>query len=353
MTTSLKRALIVLGAVVVLAVGLALAFSAGKSSPPPAHVGSAPACLPDPSKAINATPAGGTWNGGGKCYSTQGVLVTASHIGITNATFKDPQTTNPGPKAGGFKSIVQLSGTTGVTLSDLTITGANPTGKYTAKLVNEAGIKLIQTTDTAITNVAVSDTFGDCLEVWALPPGQVRPNTNVTVDGFTANNCGRMLMSPSDVYGMTVSHFTGGASGYAGIDFESDTKFGAGNVTISDSTWSGTIIEEKLTGPLTFTDDTHGGVGVPVKATAYPVIFQGGTLTIRQKSNPAGIWVWAGSGAVTFDHYTFQRDGSPGAAKALLWKVNTTGHLTITNSKLSAPLGSSQPNVVLSGNTGG
>jgi hypothetical protein len=339
--------------VVIAGIAGIVGLAVSGNSPTPKLTTPAPTCQPDPSAAINATPAGGTWNGGGDCYTTDGIKVTTSNIVITDATFSDPLVAKLPHAEGGIPPIVTLWQTKDDTLSDLSIQGANPTGAYHAKLVNQDGVKLVETSGTTITGTTVYGTFGDCLEVFAQPPKYVTPNTDLTINGLSANECGRMLISPSDVNGMTMTNFHGGDSGYAGIDFESDLNLGAGNVTISDSTWSGTILEEEMTGPITFTNDSTYRLNIEAHHTAFPLVFQGGTLTIPSKSDPGGISI-ANAGAVTFTHYTFARNPAvPGSLKAPLWNVSPTGHLTITDSKLSAPLGASGPNVVLSGNSGG
>jgi hypothetical protein len=126
---------------------------------------------------------------------------------------------------------------------------------------------------------------------------------------------------------------------------------GAGNVTISNSTWDGTIIEEMLTGPLVFNHDSTGRVQVPAHHTAYPVLFENGTMTIDKKSDPAGIWLFNNPVAISFVNYTFARSSIPGAQKAPLWKVGVGAQLTITGSRLSGPLGP-PTGVTLSGDTG-
>ena len=292
-------------------------------------------CQPDPSAQIAALPAGGTFTGSG-CYTVpNGIRITKS-VTLDGGTYIDPS--NTPPAKGSFKPVIQAYETQGVTLENLAVQGGNPNGGYHGSLVGQSGIELISSSDVVISNVSTSQTLGDGLELWANVPKNKTPNANVTVDGLTVNTAGRDGISPSNVTDSTFTNVSIGATGLVGVNLESDIKgIGAGNVTFANSTWTGTYVQEALTGPVNVTSDTLRGhvvirTHVPV---AYPITFNGGSLAIGHWTIP-GVEVQGPTGA-TFSGMTFTHQ--PANKYGPMWSATNGANLTFLRCSLIPPLG--------------
>ncbi len=297
-------------------------------------------CQADPSATIAALPAGGTFAGSG-CYLVPNGLLLTKPVTIDGGTYVDPSTTIP--TRGAFQPVILVNSTSDVTLEHLGVVGGNPSGAFVRKLVGQAGIELKNTARVTIRDATVQGTFGDGLELWANAPGNMSPNTDLVVDGLTVTAAGRNGISPSDVSGATLSNVNVVSWGLTSIDFESDISgVGAGNVTISDSAWGGTFIQEAITGPLSFVRCT---LTTKVQVTSrtpvgYPITFSGGSLAIGPKAKNIGIVV-RGPTAVTFDQETFTRQPRPSGHPQVtpMWSVTGGASLMVTGSSLAPPLG--------------
>ena len=287
-------------------------------------------CQPDPSAQIAALPAGGTFTGSG-CYTVPNGIRLTKSVTLDGGTYIDPS--NAKPAKGGFRPVIQVYDTSGVVLENLTIQGGDPTGAYHAPLVNQSGIDLISSSNVTIANDSISQTFGDGLELWT----NGGPNTDVVVTGLSINNVGRNGISPSDVANSTFTGVRIGNTGLTGVDFESDiNNIGAGYVTISNSSWNGTYIQEALSGPISFVDDSLSGHIVMTVRTKllYPITFSAGKLAIGHWTR-AGVFA-RGPGAMVFNGTTFTHQlGKAG----LLWDAGNGASLTFAHCALVPPLG--------------
>lgn len=319
-----------------IGIGLAIAPTPTPKAVAPKAI--APACQNDPTieASLAATPVGTTWPGSG-CYSVPTGTVIPTGVNLTNVSFVDASTTHPAK--GPLRPIVTLLDDTGNVLTNVSVTGANPTGKFGGSLVGEAGFKLEHTTNITMINDSAEGTFGDCMEIFASGPKDDAPNTGLNVSGFHADHCGRDGISPSDVNGATFTNTVIGQAHQASIDFESDLKgLGAGNVVFDGGSWLGTIITETLTGPVTINGATLANhvLDSSNNHQAYPVLFENGSLAGWTKSS--AIVAITGPNALTFDHWSFTRQS--GKRSAPLWRVIDGGHLTLTSSTFAPPLGS-------------
>ncbi len=303
-------------------------------APPASATGS---CNGSPADAIAVLPSGAIWDGGGQCYLVPAGLDLTKPVTLEDATLEDLSTSKP--SRGGFQPVVKVE-SDNVTLAGLTIIGGNEGGGYHAHLVGQAGIKLVNAQQVSILLDSVSNTFGDCLELWAAAPKDWTPD-QTTVNGFDGSNCGRDGISPSDVTDSTFSNVTIGNTGQASIDFESDIKaVGAGNLTFTSCSWQGFVFGESLTGPVNVNDSAFTGQILirNKRPQPYGLTFTGGSLAVTPKAI-SGVSVR--DMTVTFNNETFTRQlnaqGKPSSAP--LWKAADGAHLTFSGGSLSAPLG--------------
>jgi hypothetical protein len=320
MSKTRRRVLIGAGALVLAGAGTAIGL-----------IVTAPTCAGDPAAMIAGLPSGAVWHGSG-CYDTAGITLTKP-VTLDGGTYVDTVTTVP------IKPIIRIKDTARIQVENVTLSGENERGvAIHSDLVNEEGVQLLSSSNVTLTNVAVQDTYGDGL-TFGFQPG-VGPSTNVTVDGYVITNAGRE--------GVTVAYLTDSVLNHVSTtqawDFESDVAAGSGNVTVNEPTGKGFRLIEALSGPITFNDPNVSGHVQDIKAAAssgQPVSVNGGTVLIPRTirgTPPGGIWV-DGPGNLTFTGTTIGRQAGTAKVTGLAWIVDGGGHLTLTNSPVTPPLG--------------
>jgi len=261
-------------------------------------------------------------------------------ISIIGGTFYDPSTARP--VVGGLKPIILLQDVSHVTISGVSVLGANTSGDFIPPLVGEAGIKLESTSAVTITGVTAKNTFGDGLELVADLSHRIStPVTGLMVDGYTTVNAGRQGVTIAEVSGAVLNHVNVVSPAASGFDFESDWPgLGAGNVTISHCTDNhGFNFVETLTGPITISDCT-GFRHLNISNTKSPghVYLVGGVMTCKRVAiepciTQAGGWL-------TFTGVTIQRLDGDNAVTGPMWSVTSGGQLSFEKSHLQLPFGS-------------
>ena len=293
-------------------------------------------CQGDPAAQIAAMHPGQTFTGSG-CYITSGISVP-SGVTINGGTYYDNTNTAP------LLPVFRVKFSNNVTLENLSINGADADGSYHSTLVGQAGIDVLSSDHTTVSNVTTSNTFGDGITVFG-EPGH-GPSTNFVADHVTITDAGRQGISPASVKTASFTNITIGKTGEGnGWDFESDLKnIGAANVSISNSTWQGsTNIIEALTGPVVFTNDVgHGFVwlGGLGNTSAGTVTWQDSTLYML--ATPTGRYKSAITqigGTMSFTNCSLLRKAGVRTPTAPLWNVTSGGNLTVNGGTLSPPPG--------------
>jgi hypothetical protein len=291
-------------------------------------------CLPDPTAAIAATPAGGTWNGAGNCYTlADGIKVTHPET-IENATFYDTATA-PLPREQNSKPIVDIVKTSDVTISNLNLYGAKAKGQGgVAGMSKQSGVTITSSANVIVDRVTTQNQFSDGFELVGV--------THSAIVNSTVVNSGRQGVTfdgASDVYvtGLNVE----ASAAPSALDWESDLAgIGAGNVTIANSTWQGTNnLIEYFAGPINFVNDAGVGPWVIGSLNSQaPITVTGGSYAIpgNVKANPGAISMNGGN--LTFDHVSFTRQAAK-KQTAPAYAVSNGGHLTLTASPIPGPAG--------------
>jgi len=282
-----------------LTTALALVCAPGGAAAGPPRSGSGRLgnhCQSDPSALIAALPSGGTFHGTG-CYTVpNGIVIARPHVTIDGGFYYDPT-----KRGHGIQPIIKILQVSGTTIENVALAGANVSGGTRARLVGEAGIKTESSSDTTITNVVTSNTFGDGLELWFAGPHHPA-TTDTTVNGLTVVQAGRLGVTPAFVYGLNMNDVNVVSSAGPGIDFESDSPdVGSGNVAISNSTFQFVNLVESWSGPITFTNCALRGHIVVGNAPG-AITINGGSFAIphRMHGTPsAGIQMTGPRGPVT------------------------------------------------------
>ena len=241
-----------------------------------APAGIAADCSTDTSRALgtwlNGLAAGSVWTPpASACYRIdKGVqLRFVAALTIDGGTFEDLNTTAP-PQTGhgtnlGRPAFDALGGAQ-ITLENLRIVGAHTGWGYRAALAFQAGIDLQGTVGATITNVSISRTFGDGINLEPLRGGSdyrsghiANPVENLRVAHVTIKQAGRQGITPASVNGATFSDVSVTGVGFNAWDFESDQRDeGAKNVLVDHCIFSGINITMAgaAVGPITFSNCT-------------------------------------------------------------------------------------------------
>jgi hypothetical protein len=230
-----------------------LESSAETVSPP---TGIAADCSSDVSKSLtpwlNSLPPNTTVSvRSGACYQVDERLAIKFPTGLTidGGTYENAATTPPpsGKHAlqRGFPVFNVLGGSE-VTLENLDIEGADPTGTYTAKMAFAGGIELQGTSNATINQVSMSGLFGDGVTLAPLRggtnhnSGKIKsPVNNVSISNLTVDCAGRMGITFGSVSGATVNNVTISNVGLDTFALEADQgNEGAVKVTIDGCTSS-------------------------------------------------------------------------------------------------------------------
>ena len=290
---------------------------------------------------LDALPAGAVFRSSATaCYEVTNGIVLHKPISIIGGTFYDPSTARPA--VGGLKPIILIQDTSQVTISGVSVLGANATGNFHAPLVGEAGIKVESSSNVTLTGVTAKNTFGDGLELVADLSHRINtPVTGLRVEGYTTVDAGRQGVTIAEVSGATLNHVNVVNPADAGFDFESDVPgLGAGNVIIANCTNDhGFNFVETLTGPITISACT-GFKHLHMSNTKSPghVSVVGGVMTCR----------WSGiepcirqtGGWLTFTGVTIQRLTGGGQTTGPMWSVESGGQLRFVESHLQVGWGS-------------
>jgi len=290
---------------------------------------------------LDALPAGAVFRSSATaCYEVTNGIVLHKPISIIGGTFYDPSTARPA--VGGLKPIILIQDTSNVTVSNVSVLGANATGTFHDLLVGEAGVKLESSTNVTLTGVTAKNTYGDGLELVADLSHRIStPVSGLTVDGYTTVDAGRQGVTIAEVSGATLNHVNVVNPADSGFDFESDLPgLGAGNVTITNCTNDhGFNFVETLTGPITISACT-GFHHVRLSNTKSPghVSVVGGLMICRRTAvEPC---ITQTGGWLTFTGVTVQRLGESKTITGLMWSVSSGGQLRFVESQLQVGFGS-------------
>jgi hypothetical protein len=340
---------------VALAVGLTYAATSTPALPsPPEAVAPATACQPDPSAAIAAVPAGGVWQGSG-CYDIPTNILLTKAITIepnpgSKLQFNDTAT-GPTKLTGqelGVKPIVQITGATGVTLKNLTLSGTNPGGAIRHKnLVGEAGIDVVGSTNVTIDKVSVQHVGGDGLTL-AFEPNHAE-NTNVTVNGLKVTDVNRECVTVAYAQDSTLGSVDCNG-GVGGIDFESDLpNIGSSNVHVVNFMGTKSIrIVENLQGPIFIDQPDYSGTLNDFNEagmSGQPVTVTGGSIALPRRVSGAikGGMLVEGPSTLTLTGVALGlqpgQGGKPRTATAPTWYLTGGAHLVLDHSTYLGPKG--------------
>jgi hypothetical protein len=211
-------------------------------------------CSVDVSKSLGPwlrnLPPNSTVDTQGDCYQVdEGLyLDNPAPVTINGGTFENESTTpvstgNPGTQRG--DPVFNVLSGSGLTLENMAIDGANP-GGYLAKMAFASGIQLQGTHDANISNVTITDTFGDGITLDPLRnasdhegSGILSPTDNATISNVTINGAGRMGISFVSVDVASVTTVNVSNVGLDTFDVEADQgDEGAQGVTIDGCTAS-------------------------------------------------------------------------------------------------------------------
>jgi hypothetical protein len=347
-------------AVVVLAIGgtTGPAYGAGHPTttvtapvaPAPVLASIASNCSTDVSAPLTAylaaLPSGATFDAPpGACYLVDEGLIVSHPLTIVGGTYRDQSTTRPTTGYQVLHPVIRILDTSDVTLSHLSISGADTTGAYRQDLSTEAGVKVVSSAHVTLDDITVSDTFGDGLELVAdLTHHITTPDTGLVVDGYTTDNAGRQGITFAEVSGATLTNVHVISPWFDGFDFESDIPgMGSGHVQISDCTYDHSAnLVEYLTGPITISDCAgSSAVALGSEHSDQPVRFVGGSVQCGGRDPQACITQRGGS--LEFSHVTFTRRQPNVRMTELAWSVEDGGHLTLAGSPVPGPTGRTDP----------
>jgi hypothetical protein len=315
-------------------------------TPPPLPAAIPTDCSVDVSAALtarlDALPSGAVFTApAGACYQVDEGLEITHPLTLNGGTFEDDSSlTTVGLSH--FRPIIEIDDTSQVTIKHVSLEGGNLNGRYHPDLVNEAGIKVVSSSNVTLDDVTVANTFGDGLELVAdLGHDIYTPDTDLTVNGYTTTNAGRQGITLAEVRYAVLTNINIVHPDFDGFDFESDIQgLGAGNVAISDCTYDhGINIVEPLKGPLSVTD-CSGTLAAYLMTSGQTITFSGGSLECAVVAPIACIHEFGGT--VILSHMAITRD--PHRA----WEVPTTpawhvvhgGHLELIGTTVVGPTGS-------------
>jgi hypothetical protein len=186
----------------------------------------------------------------GACYQVDEGLSLNFPSGLTidGGTYENLSTAPSGSKGGGTQRgdpVFDVLGGSNLTLENMTIEGVNP-GGYLAKMAFASGIELQGTGDATISNVTITDTYGDGITLDPLRndadhkgPKILSATDNATITDVTIDGAGRMGISFVSVLGAMVNTVEVSNVGLDAFDVEADqSNEGAENVTIDGCTAS-------------------------------------------------------------------------------------------------------------------
>jgi hypothetical protein len=293
-------------------------------------------CQPDPASVIEALPAGAVFYGSG-CYFTSGIVITKP-VTIDGGTYYDPITSRP--TQGRLYPIVQIKDTSGVTIENTTLQGANTGGGLHRQMVRVSGLDILSSSDVTITQVATVNTFGDGMTVFANFGTSNQPTTHLLVNGLDITQAGRQGITMAYAEDSTLNDVRVNSASGSGWDFESDLPgVGSGNITVNNASGTkGIRFVEALRGPVTFNNcqcERHLTLTHAAAASGQPVTFNNGTLLLPRADHGitwAGVMV-TGPGNLRLDNVALGNLPRTRAVTGLPWSITDGGHLTLTGTQ--------------------
>ena len=273
----------------------------------------------------------------GSCYEVnEGLsLDSPTDLTIDGGSFEN-ESTSPGTGTGHGtvrgNPVFNVVGGSGLTLQNMTITGANP-GGYLAAMAFASGVELQGTSDATLSNLDIATTFGDGITLDPLRNGAnhkgsgiISATKNVTISNITIDGAGRMGIAFVSVNDASVSNVTLSDIGLDTFDVEADQgNEGSQNVTIDGCTATVTGLGDffadggsgsgNRTGNITVSDCTmteaQAGTTIwvhrPTTGTnpRGPYLFENDTFDCGASTTVACVSVSGGTVAVTDCSFTF------------------------------------------------
>ncbi len=293
---------------------------------------------------LASLPAGATFHGSG-CYLVPEGITINRPITIDGGTYED--LSDVATQAGGqhlrVQPVIHILDTHDVTIENAALVGAHSDTSFHRHLVGQAGIDMLSSSHVTISNVAISNTYGDGITFGFQP--RYPPNSDIQVNGLTIINAGRQGVTMAYITQSTLSHVTVVSATEEAWDFESDLLgVGSGYITINDPVWTqGFRVVESLSGPITV-NNANGSKHITLMneaaASGQTVTFNGGTMLIRTDDHgmpPAGIYVTGGT--MIFNGTTIEAMATKAEAKGRSWLVLDGGHLAFNHSTIVGPVG--------------
>ena len=297
---------------------------------------------------LDSLPAGSTFTSSTTaCYLVPVGIRLTQPITIVGGTFYDPtDTRTPGDLYNSLKPIILIKDTSNVTLNGVTVLGGNSTGGFHRRLVGQAGVKIMSSSNVSLDGILARNTYGDGLEL--VSDHLANPVTGLKVEGYTTINAGRQGVTVAEVSGGLLDHVTIIDPADAGVDFESDLAgVGSGNVMFTNcSDDRGFQFNEYFSGPITVADCTqfhHVSLFSPTSTAS--IAFVGGTLACKR----ADPWpcVYQAGGSLSFTGVTVNRMPGVDRITEPIWNVVGGGKLAFISSPIEVPMGSVAPGSAL------
>jgi hypothetical protein len=274
----------------------------------------------------------------GACYQVDEGLSLNFPVGLTinGGTYEDDSAT-PGNSGGGGtprgSPVFNVLGGSAVTFNALTIDGANSLGGYTAKMAFAGGIELQGTIGATISDVDITDTFGDGITLDPLRNGSdhkgsgiVNASENVTIAGVSITQPGRMGISFVSVNGASVSDVAVSNVGLDTFDVEADQgNEGTENLTINGCTASSAGAGDFFANGGAGSGKSTGNITVSNCTETQP---QAGTAVMVDRPTGTNL-----RGPIVFDDDTF----ACGASTSVTCVITDGATVTIENSTLDFP----------------
>jgi hypothetical protein len=284
---------------------------------------------------LQALPANREWDvSPGACYLVnEGLGLRAVHgLTVKGGTFRstDPAMARPffwlsGSdvlRDGTFGPWVRTTGSTDVTLTDMTVQGAHVPG--TGYQANGAFVRSDGVVGLTVTDVTVTGTTGDGINLEPLraPLGSgtiQNPTEGVTVSDVRVVSPGRHCFAPVSVDGATFTHVSCRSPGERSWDFEADqADEGAQHVVVDGCDNQGMVISSNawFTGPITV---SHCA---PPPGVSGPVALYVRSTTGTREHGP-----------ITFDHDTFSCHGAGSGEQC--FTLTNAADLVVQNSTVT------------------
>lgn len=277
------------------------------------------------------------------CYLVNEGLTITHSLTLIGGVFDDESSVRTPSGPGRHRPIIQILDASYVTVSDITVVGANAEGNFNPLLVDLAGVKVLSSSHVTLNNIKVMNTFGDGLELVADLGHQIyTADRYLTVNGFTTRNAGRQGITFAAVKNATLTNVHVYSPAADGFDFESDVQGqGSGNVAITDCSFQhGLNVVESLMGPVSLTRCT-GASWVAVQGSPFnqPVTFTDSSLKCENRAPIPCISVRGAT--VTFNRMTVSRHRLYNEVMTEpAWYVSRGGHLTMIDTMVTGPTGS-------------